>query len=405
MNSFDILTAQQCGFREGISTNIAIGKFLGRVLGALNDGKFGVGVFLDLKKAFDCVDHGILLGKLFHYGVRGVPHRLIKSFLSDRRQYVKIGENKSYTASINIGTPQGSILSPLLFLVFINDIISSSSILNFNLFADDTCVFLHDDDLNLLYHRLNVELVHVKNWISANKLSLNLSKTVYLLFSGRKTLSNVPPLYLSNQPIQRKNSTKFLGLIIDDKLSWKEHASFLHGKLSRLSGVFTKVRIFLPPTALKTLYYALVHSHLNYGLVFWSTLNKTQFNKLFRLQKKFIRFIANSGRLAHTNPLFHNLSILKLEDLKKIEMSKFVFNDTRGPNFFEFSTQSSVHSHYTRNHLSLRLPHPRTNLLLKSVFYEGLKIFNSLDYDIKNCNNVHTFKFKLKCKLISSYDP
>ena len=404
LDSFEILNAQQCGFREGISTNIAIGKFLRRVFGAVNDGKFSVGVFLDLQKAFDCVNHDILLGKLYHYGVRGVPYELFKSFLSDRRQYVKIGENRSHTACINIGTPQGSILSPLLFLVFINDIINSSRILNFNLFADDTCVFLENSDINILYSRLNRELVHVQNWISANRLSLNVSKTVYLLFSGRKTLNNIPPLYLSNQLIQRKNSTKFLGLIIDDKLSWKDHTSILQGKLSRLSGVFYKIKNYLPSSALKTLYYALVHPHLSYGLVFWSSVNKAQFNKLFRLQKKFIRFIANSGRLAHTNSLFCNLSILKLEDLKKLEMAKFVFKDICGPNFFNFSTQSSLHSHYTRNHSFLSLPRPRTNLLLRSVFYEGPKIFNSLDRDIKTSNNVNTFKLKFKYKLVSSYN-
>ena len=108
---------------------MAIGNFLGRVYRALNDGKFGVGVFLDLQKAFDCVDHSILLGKLHHYGIRGVPLKLIESFLSDRRQYVKIGANKSSTVYVNIGTPQGSTLSPLLFLIFINDIINSSSAL------------------------------------------------------------------------------------------------------------------------------------------------------------------------------------------------------------------------------------------------------------------------------------
>ena len=404
LNSCNILIDEQCGFREGISTSIAIGKFLSGIYEGINDGKFSIGVFLDLKKAFDCVDHDILLGKLYHYGVRGMEFELIKNFLSNRTQYVKISEQKSCTTSINIGTPQGSILSPLLFLVFINDLVNCSSLISFNLFADDTCISLSDSNLNNLYNNLNRELVKVGNWISANHLSLNISKTVYLLFSGKKKIPHLPILYLHNEPIQQKHSTKFLGLILDDVLSWKTHAQHVISKVSRLAGIFNKIRNFLPSHALKTIYYALVQPHLQYGIIFWSGVNKTNLNKIFRIQKKIVRFITNSDHLAHTTPLFKNLSILKLDDIRKLEMAKFIFNDIEGPNFFHFINQSSLHSYHTRNQLSLRLPQPRSNILLRSVFYEGIKIFNSLDQSLRSCNTTTTFKFKFKFSLISEYD-
>ena len=403
LKSFDILVDEQCGFREGISTNFAIGKFLNHIVESVNEKKFSVGVFLDLKKAFDCVDHSILLQKLYHYGVRGAALNLIESFLSNRTQYVKICNQKSSIAHTNIGTPQGSVLSPLLFLVFINDLVNCSRVLNFNLFADDTCISLKNSNLNNLYNTLNRELVKVNNWISANKLALNISKTVYLLFSGKRAISELPILYLNNEPIQRQHSTKFLGLILDERLSWNAHAQHVNGKVSRLAGIFYRIRNFLPSHALKTIYYALFQSQLQYGIVFWSGVNKTKFDQIFRVQKKIIRFITNSDRLAHTTPLFKDLAILKLDDLRKLEMAKFVFNDVGGPNFFNFTVQSSIHSYNTRNQSSIRLPQPRSNTLLRSVFYEGIKIFNGLDPDIKSSNTAAAFKIKLKSSLIANY--
>ena len=183
----NILCKEQFGFRKGISTNIAIANLLEKIYGGLERNIYGIGVFLDLQKAFDVVNRRILLGKLNHYGVRGAPLQLLSSFLTNRKQYVKIKNNQSDTSLVQIGTPQGSILSPLLFLIFINDIVNCSNVLHFNLFADDTCVYLNDANLKELYRNLNLELVNLGKWISANCLSLNLSKTVYLLFSGKKT--------------------------------------------------------------------------------------------------------------------------------------------------------------------------------------------------------------------------
>ena len=297
LDRHNVLVEQQSGFREGVSTNVAIAKFLKKVYEGLNCGRFCVGVFLDLRKAFDMVNRDILLRKLEHYGVRGVPLDLIRSFLTDRQQYVKVGDNKSDIATTNLGTPQGSVLSPLLFLVFINDIVNCSNSLCFNLFADDTCVYMDDTKIDTLYDRLNFELPKVERWISANCLSLNVSKTVYLLFSGRKHVRNIPSLYLFNEPIQRNSVTKFLGLMIDDKLSWKDHVNYVYGKSSRMVGIIYRTRGFLTLEALKTIYYSLVYPHLLYGIIFWGSVNQNNFDKIFRVQKKIIRLITGSHYL------------------------------------------------------------------------------------------------------------
>ena len=400
----DILCHQQCGFRKGISTNIAIGKLINKIYSGIEESKYGIGMFLDLQKAFDMVDREILLAKLNHYGIRDEPFRLIRSFLSNRNQYVKLGNYHSSTSEIRLGTPQGSILSPLLFLIFINDIVRCSNILHFNLFADDTCVYLKDDNINSLYRTLNNELIKVGTWISANALSLNVSKTVYLLFSGGKKIENIPTLYLVGEPVVRQTHTKFLGLIIDEKLSWSNHVNNVLGRTSRMAGILNKIKKLLTRQALKTIYYSLVYPYFQYGIIFWGSTNKETFNRLFRSQKKIIRSVTNSSFSASTNTLFSNLSVLKLEDVKKLEMAKFIHIDMNSHDNFNFHTRASIHSHNTRNNTALNFPRPRTNLYRYSVFYEGIKIYNSLIPEIRESSSISAFKIRFKKFLIALYN-
>ena len=182
----DLLCHQQSGFRRNSSTSISIAKLLDKVISGADEGNFGLCVFLDMQKAFDMVDHEILIKKLEYYGIRGTPLNLFKSYLTNRKQFVQLNRVSSKFSNICRGVPQGSTLSGLLFLLFINDIVNSSDKLFFNLFADDTSIYLNNANLNNLYDVMNEELVKVGNWLSANKLSLNVSKTTYILFKGKK---------------------------------------------------------------------------------------------------------------------------------------------------------------------------------------------------------------------------
>ena len=306
---------------------------------------------------------------------------------------------------VNIGTPQGSILSPLLFLIFINDIVNCSDVLCFNLFADDTCVYLNHQNLSTLYSLMNVELGKVGAWIEANKLSLNVNKSVYLLFSGRKYLPNqLPVLSIVNKPICIATETKFLGIFIDCKLNWKVHAAYVYSKVSRMVGVFYKVKKLLTLPALKTLYHSLVYPHLQYGIIFWGAVNVVDFNKIFRAQKKLIRFIDGAARLAHTEPLFKQHKILKLEDIKKLEMCKFIYSDINFGHRFNFSARNRIHSHNTRNNHSINLPQPRINVIKYSVFYSGLQLFNNIPTLLKNSDSKASFKINLKLSILDSYE-
>ena len=400
----NIINPHQWGFRRGLSTDIAIGKFLERVIEGFNENKYGIGVFLDLQKAFDLVNHSLLLRKLHHYGLRGPTLDIIQSFLSSRKQGVKVNNVISSSLPVNIGTPQGSVLSPLLFNIFINDLVNCSSELYFTLYADDTSVYLNDNNINSLFNNMNSELKKLSEWISSNFLSLNVKKTVYLLFSGKKPISSLPQLKIFEKEILQKSETKFLGLYIDRNLNWKAHTQLVSGKVSRMIGIISKLQPCLTLPAMRTLYLSLAHHHLRYGLTFWGAAPKTALNKLFMLQKKIVRLIHRSEFLEHTEPLFKNSFILKLDDMRKLEMSKFIYTDLNGQNFFQFAPRNAIHSHGTRNRNRLNLPTPRSNILLNSVFFEGIRIFNEIADQIKLAPSRNSFKYQYKNQIVMSYN-
>ena len=399
-----ILCEQQCGFISGLSTNISIAKLLKNVYEGLEDNKYGMCVFLDLRKAFDMVDKNILLTKLYTYGIRGSTNELLRSYLANRKQYVSNNGVKSSVCSITLGVPQGSNLGPLLFLIFINDIVKSSSLLKFNLFADDTSIYLSDCDENNLHSVMNAELEKVSNWILANKLALNVEKSVYLIFSGRKKITNVNRIYMLDKIICRKNETKFLGLIIDDKLSWKSHTNQVHSKISKLIGLLYRASDHFTLTALKTLYYSFIYPHFIYGIVFWGSVAKREFNSLFILQKRAVRMLTRSQRYAHTDPLFIKNDFLKLNDILNFEMCKFIHRDLYTNNIFQLTPRSVIHPYDTRFSSDISLETVRTNLAANFVLHKGVKLFNNLPDDLKCMSDLNKFKRNLKCYLLRIND-
>ena len=266
----------------------------------------------------------------------------------------------------------------------------------FNLFADDTSLYLSGDSLQSLSSSLNSELLGVERWICANKLSLNLGKSVYLLFAGRKPVLNTPQIILFGEPIERKSETKFLGLIIDDKLNWKSHANYVLGKVSRMVGVLSRIRNFINKPSLLTVYYSLIYSHMQHGIIFWGSVCQSDFNKILIVQKKVLRVIEGIGYRDHCGHLFLKYNLLKLSDVRRLEMAKFIFYDINFLNVFNFQNRETIHNFHTRNSSSLVLPYCRTNILLNSVFYAGVQFFNSLPNSLKSINSYPSFKFNLK---------
>ena len=225
VSKLDILVPNQYGFRSQHSTYMALLDFYDKVSQAIDDKKYAIGIFVDLQKAFDTIDHKILLSKLSFYGIRGVAFRWIQNYLSDRKQYVCLNNVSSSYKPITCGVPQGSILGPLLFILYINDIVQCSEVLYFILFADDTNIMYADNSINNLTLTVNRELNKLACWFKANKLSLNLKKTVFMMFGSKKlsATQNCINVVIDGCTIEQMHSTKFLGVYIDGKLNWKVH--------------------------------------------------------------------------------------------------------------------------------------------------------------------------------------
>ena len=408
LNSNNVLFNHQYGFRAGRSTENAIVHFLQYLYSNLDDNSYIFSVFLDFKKAFDCINHNILLSKLYHYGVRGVAHDWFRSYLSNRKQYVSIQNCNSECLPISHGVPQGSILGPLLFLVFINDLPQSTQLLKFILFADDStlsCKFLKSDIDNFHFY-INSQLNHVNQWLTANKIAINTNKTKYIVFSNQSSVT-LPPIYIGNGLIEPTNSTKFLGVIIDKNLNFHAHVDFIARKLSKNVGILFKLN-YLPYSVLRTLYQTLIYPYFLYGIAVYLNCGKTIYNKLVVIQKKCIRAINKLYFCDHTHNYFITNRILKIEDMYFYQVALYIFKTLYCANYDPFLSsclnyQSQVHNIETRYRHQLSLPIIRTSKSQNSIIFRGVKLYNSLPDKIKESRSVFEFKLNLRKYLFDCY--
>ena len=301
--------------------------------------------------------------------------------------------------------PQGSLLGPLLFLLYVNDIANVSELLLPLIFADDTNLFVQGKNIRETSEIMNSEMAKILLWLNSNRLLLNIDKTHYMIFhSVMKRISTENSVKIGDKEIERVSNTKFIGVNLDEKLTWEKHILMVKSKVAKGLGILCKARKVFPTSILKTLYYSIVYPHLTYCVEVWGNASKTHIDSLFMMQKKVLRVITSAGFRAHTDPIFADLQLLKLSEIYISYAMTFVFKFMKGmlPKVFNnfFQRNCEVSSRITRNSHKLYYPKFKTTLFKSSFKYQCVTEWNAKIKYVDDKCSVHAFKKRIKNVLL-----
>lgn len=409
LQNHNVFYEYQFGFRTGYSTSFALLEITNNIHHHLDKGENVLGLYLDLKKAFDTVNHSILKTKLKHYGIRGACHDLITSYLTNRVQYMFVNGTFSDPTEVNTGVPQGSVLGPLLFLIYVNDIKNVTPDISIRLFADDTNVFIHNKSCDLLIDNIKQTIKKLKTWFDVNKLTVHLGKTNYTIFHGKKQKVHTchDKFSVDGIDIIRTPTTKYLGVIIDEELSWKHHIDELSKQLVKYTGIFYKTRSKFPITSKFQLYYAFVYSRISYCIEVYGAAKPSVLQPLQVMQNRILKILTCTPMRFPTDTLYSQWGTLKLNEIHLFKMYIILFKYTHGnlPTFFNKilnPNAKTVQANTRQNHLfTATRPNTRHGHLVLNNYC--IKIWNQLPNTIKTSTSLSTFKTILKQFLLNKY--
>lgn len=392
-----ILTFRQFGFVEGKSTNEAMSCFISSIVEGIEKKKRTVGVMMDLSKAFDCVSHTQLLDCLRQIGLNGNALHWLSSYLSLREQCVEINGKRSNWAQISYGVPQGSILGPMLYNIYINNLVIDVPHQDMFLYADDIVLTFNSATLEDLEKNSYITLTQIHQFLNNLNLHLNLKKTVFMEFSRIvREEDESPTINIALTEIEQKNTSKYLGIIIDDDLSWEPHINEVCHKLAStvfLLGQLAKYRCI---NLLKLVYHSLFESRLRYGLLVWGSATDNLLKRVFMLQKRAIRVLAGLRRRDSCRNSFKELQLLTFPSL-------YIYEVIMHARFSSCGAQdgTAVHDHNTRARVDLRQNRHRTALAAGLPVNSGAKFFSKLPLTLKNTESKTMFKRNLKNFLVA----
>ena len=399
-----MISSHQSGFRSLHSTVTALLEATDNWAYNIDHGNVNAVVFLDLKKAFDTVDHGILLSKLNKYGVSGTAFERFQSYLFSRKQCCFVNGSLSENRPLACGIPQGTILGPLLFLIYINDLPNCLQYSQPRMYADDTNLPFASNSINNIEIKLNDDLVRVNEWLIANKLTLNSSKTEFMLIRSRQRLSTfqtVPSLSIGDNLINQVKYTKSLGVFLDCNLSWNIHIDKLCKKIASGIGALKRIRRFVPYYTLLSIYKSLLQPHFDYCSVVWGNCSKTLSSKLQKLQNRAARILTYSSFDANADTLIEKLGWKKLNSQRQMHKAIMVYKSLNGlaPQYLrdKFVHRNNISNYSLRDtENKLAIPLPRTNYMKNSFSYPGAVLWNSLPAEMRQADDLSSFR--LDCK-------
>lgn len=403
-----VISPNQYGFRKNLSTELALTDVTNSIYTALNKNNYVMALYVDLKKAFDTVNYDILLHKLEFYGVRGIALTWFRNYLTDRKQFTFVNNVSSTVSCATTGVPQGSILGPVLFLIYINDIENSVVNSNIKMFADDTNLFFINQNLALLFNHANDQVMELHKWLIANKLTLNLSKTNFSIFCPtihKRPDLNLFHLCLDGKEIPYTKCVKYLGVLIDDDLSWKSHIAHLKSTLLPILYIIYKVKHFLNAWCLKSIYFAYVESHIAYCSSIYTNTAACNLSQLKILNNKLLRAAQCKGRKYNLVSLYMDYNVLPLESRLNykfnLHMFQVLFMHESLPSFLQHLKRNcDIHRYSTRFALSIFHENILNRFGFRRFEYLGPQFWSSLPFDpsVLTFNN---FSVELKNHLLS----